>query len=128
MPFDASPGFKLPADTDAGVRLRQLLRVLDAVPDDAFDLNDWSRNGICTTVACAFGWAMRDDWFRAQGLERHGGSPYYAGERGWRAVRKFFDLSEDEAHHLFHADYYDDASRAAVCGRIREFATRRSSS
>jgi len=122
MPFDATPCQYLPVDSDCGLRLGQLLRVLDDVPDDEFDLNDWIRGGVCSTVACAVGWAMRDDWFRAQGLERHGAAPYYAGERGWRAVRKFFDLSEDEASYLFHAGHYADPSRATVTERIRAFA------
>ena len=125
MPFDASPGRDTSVDIDGGGRLLQMLRVLDAVPDQDFDLRDWTRGGVCSTVGCAVGWAMRDDWFRAQGLERHGDAPYYAGERGWRAVGKFFDLSEDEALYLFHATSYADPSRASVRDRIRAFAAGR---
>ncbi len=123
MPFDASPH---PAPVaDRRERLLQLCRVLERVSDSSFDLREWSRNGLCRTVSCAVGWASKDAWFRRQGLGREGGSPAYAGERGWTAVRAFFGLSREEALHLFHAASYERPTRQAVMTRVRTFAESR---
>ena len=104
-------------------RLRQLCRVLESIPDEAFDLRDWARNGSCDSVACAVGWAMRDPWFREEGLGRaKKRSPAFAGQSGWRAVRDFFGLSREQAFELFHAGRYETPNRAAVLARLREFA------
>ena len=116
MPFDTcSRAF---GDGVYRERLRELCRVIDGVSDRNFDLKDWSRNGFCTTVSCAVGWAMKDAWFQRQGLRRIDGSPAYGGYTGWAAVRQFFGLSQQEALDLFHAGRYERATRVAVRARI----------
>jgi len=124
MPFDPVPAEPLSISVYRD-RLLGLCRVLDGVDDGAFDLRDWQRNGSCDSVACAVGWAMRDDWFRGEGLGRVGRSPSFGGLRGWKAVRNFFGLSREEAFYLFHAGRYENPTRKAVVTRIREFASTR---
>jgi hypothetical protein len=45
-------------------RLRQLLRVVEAAPDERFDMRDFHRETRCGTAYCAAGWAALDPWFR----------------------------------------------------------------
>jgi len=125
MPFDQTEPIVHRTEELYRTRLLGLCRVLESVEDDAFDLRDWARNGSCNSVACAVGWAIRDDWFGEQGLTREGRSPAYGGLTGWKAVRAFFGLSRDEAFHLFHVGKYDDATRPVVLDRIRRFAAGR---
>ncbi|MCP4330304.1 MAG: hypothetical protein GY791_17905 [Alphaproteobacteria bacterium] len=122
MPFDQTNPDAYAIPDTYRERMLALCRVLESIDDNAFDLRDWARNGSCNSVACAVGWAIRDDWFKGQGLTRHNRSPAYAGLTGWKAVRAFFGLSREEAFHLFHVGKYDDASRVAVLNRIRTFA------
>lgn len=49
-------------------RLKQLRRVVAAVPRRRFDLNIIARKSGCGTVGCAFGHAGLDPWFRRRGL------------------------------------------------------------
>lgn len=122
MPFDGKPeSLRLPNETREQ-RLLQLCRVLENIADDAFDLRDWSRNGRCDSVACAVGWAIRDDWFKAQGLTHGDRTPAYGPYRSWQAVRVFFGLTREQAFDLFHVGQYDDATRQAVLARIRQAA------
>ena len=121
MPFDAMPQ----DDAERTVRLLELCRVIEGVADDAFDLRDWNQNGVCRTVACAVGWAMKDEWFRQQGLGRDGKSPSFGADKGWKAVRAFFGVDREEALYMFHAGKYERATRDAVVARIREGAARR---
>ena len=122
MPFDGRMrAFVRPPGPDRE-RLLQLCRVLEGVSDDVFDLRDWARNGRCNSVACAVGWAIRDDWFRAAGLGSDGRSPAYGGDRGWRAVRNFFGLTREQALDLFHFGHYESPTRQAVLARIRALA------
>lgn len=125
MPFDDPSARVVRQDHLYRERLFALCRVLEAVSDDAFDLSDWARNGSCSSVACAVGWAMRDEWFRQAGLGRANHSPAYAGLTGWKAVRRFFGLSREEAFYLFHAARYDEPTRPVVLARIRAFAEHR---
>lgn len=122
MPFDAAPGNR--EDLVHRRRLLELCRVLDDVSDSSFDLRDWSTSSLCRTVSCAVGWATRDAWFRERGLVHREGSPSFAGETGWAAVRRFFGLSRSEAFHLFHAASYDRPTRVNVLNRIRAHAER----
>ncbi len=120
MPFDSRP------ENFDGVayreRLLQLCRVIESVSDSSFDLKDWNRNGMCTTVSCAVGWAMKDDWFRRQGLRRKGSSPSYGDLTGWVAVRSFFGLDRQGALDLFHASSYEKPTREAVKAKLRRYA------
>ena len=122
MPFDGKPdAFRLPLDARRE-RLMQLCRVLAEIDDKAFDLRDWSKNGRCDSVACAVGWAIRDTWFKSQGLTHDDRTPAYGPFRSWQAVRAFFGLSREEAFDLFHVGRYDMASRQAVLARVRGLA------
>jgi hypothetical protein len=125
MPFDIDTPYDDALRPLYRDRLLALCRVLESIDDDAFDLRDWVRNGSCNSVACAVGWAIRDEWFRGQGLSRHDRSPSYGELTGWKAVRAFFGLSRDEAFHLFHVGKYDHASRGAVLERVRAMALNR---
>jgi hypothetical protein len=125
MPFDNTPRSFAEKEALRRERLLGLCRVLETISDDAFDLRDWARNGSCSSVACAVGWAMRDDWFKGQGLGREGRSPAFAGRKGWKAVRDFFGLSREEAFYLFHAGKYEDPDRRAVMARVRSLAESR---
>jgi len=126
MPFDPwKPAIETPTETVYRERLCALADLLETIDDRAFDLRDWQRNGSCDSVACAVGWALRDDWFRNQGLVRDDRSPGFRGLKGWRAVRTFFGLNREEAFYLFHAGKYDDPTREAVLDRVRRFAATR---
>ena len=122
MPFDNAPRGLFRDDALYRERLLGLCRILEDISDDAFDLRDWAKNGSCKSVACAVGWAMRDDWFKGQGLGRQGRSPAFGELKGWKAVRAFFGLSREEGFYLFHAGKYDDPNRRAVIARLRGFA------
>jgi len=122
MPFDGQPGVASVAAAARSERLLELARVVEQVEETKFDLCDWSRNGRCDSVACAVGWAMRDDWFQRHGFVWRGRGPYYEGRANWQAVRAFFGLTREEAFDLFHVGRYDRATRAAVGARIRKLA------
>ncbi len=44
--------------------LANLIRVLEAAPDEHFNMSRWS----CGTQSCAIGWAAKDQWFQDLGL------------------------------------------------------------
>jgi hypothetical protein len=44
--------------------LRQLRRVVEAAPEDRFEMTIFSVSGKCGTAYCAAGWAAIDPWFR----------------------------------------------------------------
>jgi hypothetical protein len=122
MPFDGKPNAFGVAPALRRERLRELARVVAAVADERFDLRDWSRGARCNSVACAIGWAMRDDWFQRQGFVWRSRGPYYQGHEHWKAVRVFFGLSREEAFDLFHIARYEHATRSIVAERIRAAA------
>ena len=88
MPFDNTPRALFRDDALYRERLLGLCRILENISDDAFDLRDWAKNGSCRSVACAVGWAMRDDWFKGQGLGRQGRSPAFGALKGWRPCER----------------------------------------
>lgn len=45
-------------------RLRQLRRVIEAAPEDRFQMRAWCEVAECGTAYCAGGWAAVDPWFR----------------------------------------------------------------
>ncbi|MCY1358659.1 hypothetical protein D9M69_452010 [compost metagenome] len=108
-------------------RLERLCGLLKRVKPEGFDLSGWGwSTATCGTVACAVGWATQDPWFRREGLRSEAGYfyPIFEGEADWDAVELFFELSSEEAEHLFSADRYPVDERInplAVAARIREF-------
>jgi hypothetical protein len=113
-------------------RLQHLITILEAVPPERFNLNNWH----CGTAACACGWAALDPQFMAEGftlLSTEGttypifdyadGSPLL---EGFAAVRKFFGLNEEQVIDLFlHSSYVErDIPNPApqdVINRIKEY-------
>lgn len=53
-------------------RLKHLIKILKAVPEDHFDMGRWgyydSEKHGCKTAGCALGWAASDPKFRKKGL------------------------------------------------------------
>lgn len=84
----------------------------------------------CGTSACAVGLACLLPEFQAEGLMFYS-YPVYRTERGyfenWEAVRKFFDLDEEDTERLFMASYYDTLhpTREQVADRIEELLARK---
>lgn len=116
-------------------RLNKLADLLETAPPEApdqFDLASWR----CGFAMCAVGFAATTDCFMAEGLHlakltlKHYESPHIVPRYGdafeWDAVRKFFDLTEDEAASLFDPSAYDMANwrnPRAVIIRIRALVT-----
>ena len=95
-----------------------LLRVLENIPEDQFDLGDWE----CGTKACAIGWAARDAWFWDQEFYLTGSIPKLRSLCGWEAVRALFHISDNNAKYLFEkCSYEEDQSLSAVISRIKDF-------
>ena len=108
---------------------KELVRVLEEVADDQFDLRGWVRG--CGTIACAIGWAGSTPWFNNQGfcLARYepvylkGSAEGYRYSSGWDAVEEFFQITSEKAEYLFEAGAYpeDNRTRQAVIRRIMQF-------
>lgn len=95
-----------------------LLRVLENIPEDQFDLGEWE----CGTKACAIGWAARDAWFQDQELHLTASDPIFKNLFGWDAVENFFQISKNQAVYLFSINSYkEDQSLSAVISRIKDF-------
>lgn len=118
-------------------RLQHLITILENVPAEKFDLETWTQDTPCGTVFCAIGWACMDQKFLAQGLCLSGSAPRLEVDgdvlSNWDAVEVFFELTADQAIHLFcdeaYGGGYDDnydaytpsrATAADVIKRIRE--------
>ena len=73
--------------------LRQLRRVVKAVPDDLLHMHSITSAALCGTAHCAIGWAAIDPWF----IKKFETSIHYE----WAAP---FNLSEKQADILFAGD------------------------
>jgi hypothetical protein len=130
---------------------RRLLKLAKLLRTDAknkkgvqFDLTGW---GIlppgavkldCNTTACAIGLAVLSGAFKKEGLFYDASAyipvPRYNAQRGFAAVEEFFDLTEREALHLFHKDFYaisrrqGAVSERAVASRIERFCATKGAS
>ena len=103
-----------------GVEEKELLRVVNAIPESEFDMLSYVRTGSCNgeladrleeyencgTSACVLGWCLMDDWFIDDGfkdrfLEAH--------IRGPNHVRKFvsvyFDMDKHCVNKLFYGSH-----------------------
>jgi hypothetical protein len=94
-----------------------------------FDLGCWHVERSCGTAVCAVGLAATLPELRAAGFKLYRGRifnvsyPSYLGIRGWPAVERFFDVSEDTATYLFGPESYDESERSnprVVARRLRE--------
>ncbi len=74
-------------------RVRNLIRVVSAVPDGRFDIRRWWNP--TRQCGCAIGHAMHDEYFIKHGLEGRPGPDTIAD------VSKFFDISPARAIDLF---------------------------
>jgi hypothetical protein len=111
-------------------RLRQLLRVVEAAPDERFNMIDFSLDVECGTAYCAAGWAALDPWFRENTpigevlrvLETDGG-PVLVQEifLVFPALADIFGLDQDNADALFGASLAlgDVVEKSAVVENIR---------
>ena len=106
-------------------RLLQVCRVLrELPPEKRFSLSVWHN---CGTVACAVGWAETDPWFKKRGLRLIKDDvlddyklPFYDGDEGSLAVKRFFGL-DDEEDKLFYSCGYTRRTRKDVIRRIEAF-------
>lgn len=96
------------------LRLRKLYAMLQGVPNNRVDLQNWRGHDHkihkCGTVACAVGWATLYPPFKRAGFRDQDGAPILIGEggiysySGWDAVREFFGLTKDEALSIFQSN------------------------
>ena len=114
------------------------------VPMDAFDLSIWGRKAdehSCGFAGCAVGWAVHDNLFPdlvakvgsaatpissnyplAKRAPRTLDELLDTGEDAWVSVCKTFDLSKEQAHHLFSIKQYPKSpSVCEVADRITAF-------
>lgn len=111
-------------------RLEQVIRVLRSVPPQHFYMGTWRseppprRPDLCGTTCCAIGHCAQDPWFNAQGLtfdyQQDVACPIYNGVNGFHGIRRFFDISFQDAHHLFGCQHYNDTIPDTIA-RIQDF-------
>lgn len=108
--------------------LLRVVRLLESMQDDRFNLSTWHSRNSCGTTYCAMGYAASTEWFRQRGLTLDGcGGIRFDRSRpaadGFTAVAKFFGISNDQAEYLFlPAPEY--RTRLEVIERIRKFVAR----
>jgi hypothetical protein len=117
-------------------RLLKLADFLENLKPRQFNLATWTvscgektDDAACGTVACACGWATTIPSFRRAGfrlarrLSWTDPTPVFGRERGWDAVKAFFDMNYGEANHLFSIESYSGGERTrpqTVAKRIRQ--------
>lgn len=117
-------------------RLLKVAEILEEVRPKLFNLYSWinieTKDGnMCSTSACAIGWAAQHPWFQSRGLrlaQKEDGEhmfPYLFGteEEEFDAIRKFFGVSDVEATYLFDPIAYKkgNPSKKDVIDRINAF-------
>jgi len=104
-------------------RLLRLAEFLATVPRKRFDMGKW----VCGTTACAAGWAHNIPEFREAGYRLNWAvGPMFNDERGFRALRLFFELKNAfESEHLFGCNHVRTPDEEARI--IREFVAARRS-
>lgn len=111
--------------------MRQVIRVVEAAPDNRFDHERW---GTADGKNCAAGHCGKDPWFRERGFVTFDGATRggTAGSIGvaydspdgkefysFEAIEKFFDLPKygpASAHALFGSDAFEDRKGEMVSG------------
>jgi len=100
-------------------RLALLAYYLPSVPPEEFNIVSWRK--------CAIGWATKVPEFVKLGFymdENNPITPVYHSYENWKAVQKFFGLSESEANYLFSMykyNYSPYVSPIFVARRIKKF-------
>ena len=123
-------------------RLKLLAWYLRSVPRKFFNLDKWFNidGGTwnpyschvktlgCGTTGCAIGWAGHIPEFNEEGFTLTESmvdiTPSYKGVTSWTAVQFFFNISFDQARHLFSSTQYEDKdvnNPHAVAARIETF-------
>lgn len=95
---------------DRLLRLRDV--VMPRIKDEEFDMQHWK----CGTTACALGHMCMDREAINEGLflhydprapiERFQFVPYFEGQTEFAAAMRYFDISMDEAEHMFYPEMY----------------------
>lgn len=85
--------------------LPSMLRPTESV---SFNMRHWGGpKGLCGYAACAVGHACMDSRFpRLDNKSELSIAPRCGAEVGWGAVYRFFDLTAEEAKHLFSDEKY----------------------
>ena len=102
--------------------LQQVLRVLENIPEPAFDLRSWQSP--CGTTACVIGHCAQDKWFNEQGLTLHSlRYPTHPKGHAWEAIFATLELpgslaKMSFAEYLFSNAYYSVGSKDEVVARI----------
>ena len=100
-------------------RLALLAYYLASVPNEEFNIISWRK--------CAIGWATKIPEFVKLGFcmdENYPIAPVYHSHENWKAVQKFFGLSEFAANYLFSMYSYKNSyflSPMRVVCRIKKF-------
>jgi hypothetical protein len=86
--------------------LRQLRRVVEAAPEDRFDMRRFSTPTDCGTAYCAAGWAAIDPWFREHTELGRAFRVGVGGMLGWdddlaEVLGEVFGLTDGETNRLF---------------------------
>lgn len=113
--------------------LRQVVRVLENLPEEKFNMNyvmriasDEEINLGCGTVGCAIGWAAEDPWFTQRGFVMPQLSAFVFSEE----IRKFFFLESRDVARLFYSAGYRSVpwqrpqiTRQEVINKLNQFIT-----
>jgi hypothetical protein len=119
--------------------LKQLRRVVEAVPEGQFDMEWFGKKTDCGTVCCAAGWAALDPWFQAntpinQALpidtrpvrerrdrdqdEVFNIDAMFDGDAPIEKLARIFDLSDQDANNLFNGPTIEGVPKSDVIDNI----------
>ena len=104
-------------------RLCMLADFVETLPPERLSLTRWFGFG----KGCAIAWAATDPWFRAQGLRLEDSDslaecrPEFKSRTDWAAVASFFEITVQEAQHLFGGARGLSPVPAVMAGQIRAF-------
>lgn len=129
--------------------LEKFAKKLSKVPKEYFDMGCWIKDASsyfergdqyfkdspkkCGTAACAIGWfptLMGKNYGLKLGFVRGREhyliasriTPFFGGESGFKAVAKYFNISDKEAVYLFNGQFYKDIDNPTkVAKRILNF-------
>lgn len=105
------------------MRLKKLSDFLMLVDPANFFLESWQSK--CMTKLCPIGWSANILEFRKDGLHLIKVGSFYAPKyltfTHWKAVEKFFELSEKEVLFLFDSNNYLQVNPKFVAERIKIF-------
>lgn len=115
-------------------RLAELVNeVLPNVPDEQFNIHVWYKKEGDKAIGCPVGWASFHPSFIKAGLllklTACGKAyyPEYKWKYGFKAVCELFNLTREEAQHLFDEEFYklqEHTTKQEVISRIKEFLAR----